>query len=82
MSDGTSKAETGKRKQMGARVWLALLAVGLALALVFTVVNLINDQAAYSFTQLISMLLTTFPIMIIVVVGVVLAFSGRRRKHH
>lgn len=59
------------------RAWFVILVIGVSLTLAFAIINLVNSS--YTFVQLFYMLITTFPIIIVVVVGVVFAFGGKRR---
>ena len=78
MVTGRNSAGIKRRSKRG--IWFYVLLVGLGLTVSFAIVNLFNEQSIYSSTQLLSMLLTTFPLMIGVVVGVYFVFGGNKRR--
>lgn len=71
-------AKSTKQDRTLSKAWYVVLLIAVALTLAFAILNLINST--YTFVQLISMLVTTFPIIIMVVVGVAFAFGGKKRR--
>jgi magnesium-transporting ATPase (P-type) len=72
------RPSTPKRQRRSGRIWVVAVAIGMALMLAFAIVNLVDEQAATSPQILFSMLVTTFPLMMVVVVGVALVFGKKR----
>lgn len=62
------------------RPWGPVIIIAFVLILLFSIVNLINVDVATSLTVLFSTMITTFPLVIIVVVGVYFVFVGGRGK--
>ncbi|MDG6999841.1 MAG: hypothetical protein JRN15_12080 [Nitrososphaerota archaeon] len=75
---GKTPSPSSKASRPLSRAWFVVLVIGVALTLLFAILNLINSS--YTFVQLVSMLFTTFPIILVVVIGVVFAFGGKRRS--
>ena len=71
-------AKPAKQDRPLSGAWYVVLVIAVALTLAFAILNLINST--YTFVQLVSMLVTTFPIIIVVVVGVAFAFGGKKRR--
>ncbi|HZW55117.1 MAG TPA: hypothetical protein VFF30_02415 [Nitrososphaerales archaeon] len=69
-----------KRAARSGRIWVPVIIAALALVLIFSIVNLVNADATTSLTVLFSTLITTFPLVIIVVLGVYFVFVGGRRR--
>jgi hypothetical protein len=69
---------TAKRQRRLNKLWVVAIAIGMALTLGFAIVNLVDEQAATSPQILFSQLITTFPLVAVVVVGVALVFGKKR----
>lgn len=74
---GPVPAARQKRKRRS--LWVPVVVIGMALAVGFELVNAINEQATLSPTLMMSMFVTTIPLLIVVVVGVSLVAKGKPR---
>ena len=67
-------------RQSAARLWVPVLAIAIALSVGFALLNAINEQAESSPVLLESMLLTTIPLLIMVIIGVYLVVGRGKRR--
>lgn len=74
---GPVPAPRQKRKRRS--LWVPVIVISMALAVGFELVNAINEQATLSPTLMMSMFVTTIPLLIVVVVGVSLVAKGKPR---
>ena len=68
-----------RRKKSRRSLWVPVVVIGMALAVGFELVNAINEQATLSPTLMMSMFVTTIPLLIVVVAGVALIAKGKPR---
>ena len=61
-------------------LWVPVVVIGMALAVGFELINAINEQATLSPTLMMSMFVTTIPLLIVVVVGISLVVKGKPRS--
>lgn len=74
---GPAPPRPQKRKRRS--LWVPVVVVGMALAVGFELLNAINEQATLSPTLMMSMFVTTIPLLIVVVVGISLVVKGKPR---
>ncbi|MHB8568026.1 MAG: hypothetical protein ACYC7D_11805 [Nitrososphaerales archaeon] len=68
-----------KKKRSWKKLWVPAVVIGMFLAVGFELVNAINEQASLSPTLMMSMFLTTIPLLIVVVAGLALIMKGKSR---